>query len=95
MGPGTVTYVEGAFTVPVYCEKGMWMLSRWKAKLGALVTARGPGNMITWSRYEGFWLGVYQTTAGQAMCINPERGVPIARQLGTSWGSAKKMLVAD
>ena len=42
-------------------------------------SGHGPGQLVSWSAYTGFWLGAYQTSNGLAICVTPSGDSPVGR----------------
>jgi len=42
-------------------------------------SGHGPGQMVNWSGYTGFWLGTYQTSNGLAICVTPSGDSPVGQ----------------
>ena len=49
------------------------------ARADTNASGHGPGQLVNWSAYNGFWLGAYQTSNGLAICVTPSGDSPVGQ----------------
>ena len=49
------------------------------ARADTNASGHGPGQLVSWSAYSGFWLGAYQTSNGLAICVTPSGDSPVGQ----------------
>lgn len=58
---------------------GGMILGMGVSRADTTVPGHGPGQMVSWSAYEGLWLGTYATSNGLAYCGSPVGSSPVGR----------------
>ena len=49
------------------------------ARADTNASGHGPGQLVNWSGYSGFWVGAYQTSNGLAICVTPSGESPVGQ----------------